>query len=323
VLTDPLKVAISRVAKRLARRAGYSLRRIDFDPETAATIRRVRDKTMTSPERIAALCSSVRYIVQGDVPGAVVECGVWRGGSMMAAALTLMRLGAERELYLFDTFEGMVAPTAADVSVYGQSARDTFATHARTTGAAYSDWCYAGLSEVRSALLSTGYPERLIHFVKGRVEDTLPAEAPACISLLRLDTDFYESTRRELTHLYDRVAAGGVLIIDDYGHWQGSKKATDEFLAQRSIPLLLTRIDRAGRLAIVPPRPSAVGPADAGPRPLPDHPGGVAGGDGPGRYGAGDDRSGADHGVRPDGHAPEDGGVGPDPDVVADDNGEV
>jgi O-methyltransferase len=105
---------------------------------------------------------------------------------------------------------------------------------------------------VRQAVLSTGYDAARLHFVKGKVEDTLPAEAPPQICLLRLDTDWYESTRHELRHLYPRLARGGVLIIDDYGHWQGARQATDEYLAEQRIPLLLNRIDYGARIALKP-----------------------------------------------------------------------
>ena len=102
-------------------------------------------------------------------------------------------------------------------------------------------------------LVGTGYPEQRLHFVPGLVEETIPAQVPEGISLLRLDTDYYASTKHELTHLYPRIAAGGVLLIDDYGHWAGCKKAVDEYLASRD-PVLLHRIDYTGRVTVVPGR---------------------------------------------------------------------
>ena len=109
---------------------------------------------------------------------------------------------------------------------------------------------YAGQPMVRDYLLSSGYPEERLHFVAGRVEDTLPAQAPAEIALLRLDTDWYESTRHELVHLYPRLSEGGVLLVDDYGHWAGAKRAVDEYFATEAPPLLLSRIDYTGRIGI-------------------------------------------------------------------------
>jgi hypothetical protein len=111
---------------------------------------------------------------------------------------------------------------------------------------------YAPLDHVRDNMVRTGYPEQRIHFVKGRVEDTIPAGAPDTISLLRLDTDWYESTRHELTHLFPRLSRGGVVIIDDYGHWRGARRAVDEYFAQHGPSLLLHRIDYTARAAVKP-----------------------------------------------------------------------
>jgi len=223
----------------------------DFDAGAAGVIRRVRARTMTSPERLYALIQAVRHVSAAAIPGDVVECGVWRGGSMMAAALTLAECAdTQRELYLFDTFEGMSAPTALDVSVDGQKASALLCAP-RSTDAA-SPWCYAGLDDVRAGMGSTGYPAERIHYVQGKVEDTIPANAPARIALLRLDTDWYESTRHELEHLYPRLSPGGVLIIDDYGHWTGCRKAVDEYLDAHGIRLMLNRVDYTGRIAVKP-----------------------------------------------------------------------
>lgn len=197
---------------------------------------------MTSPERIYGLIQAVRYIVAADIPGAIVECGVWRGGSMMAVALTLQSLNARRELFLFDTFEGMPPPTEVDRDFRGVAAAEIFRSFAKRR----ERWCAASLEEVRANIESTGYC--YVQFIKGRVEDTIPVRAPQSIALLRLDTDWYESTKHELTHLYPRVMRGGVLIVDDYGHWQGSRKATDEYFAQS--PILLNRLDYTGRIAV-------------------------------------------------------------------------
>ena len=207
---------------------------------------------MTSAERIEALVNAVRYIVANAVPGDVVECGVWRGGSSMAAALTLKQLGDEqRHLYLYDTFEGMSAPTVEDVALDGASASSTFAVQRLSDGS--SQWCRAPLDEVRTNLESTGYPADRLHYVKGKVETTLPATMPSgTIALLRLDTDWYESTRHELEHLYPRLAHGGVLIIDDYGHWAGARKAVDEYFTAHPPALLLNRVDYTARIAVKP-----------------------------------------------------------------------
>ena len=222
----------------------------DIDDEAAAIVREVAPYTMTSPERVFALIQAVRYVVAARIEGAIVECGVWRGGSMMAAARILKLAGAARDLHLFDTFEGMTRPTAADVDHSGVPAAVEF--ERTKTGDDASDWCRATLEETRANLLGTGYDAARIHLVKGRVEETIPARAPERIALLRLDTDWYESTRHELQHLYPRLARGGVLIIDDYGHWQGARQAVDEYFQEHRVKVLLNRIDYTGRIGVVP-----------------------------------------------------------------------
>ncbi len=221
----------------------------DLSSDDRITWRAIERFTMTSPERIAALCNAVRYTVKYGIPGAIVECGVWRGGSMMAVARTLLQLGVtDRSLYLFDTFEGMPEPTYADVDLHQRGAHGLL----RDAGAESSIRAVSTLETTRAALLSTGYPAPRMIFVKGRVENTIPVEAPEQISILRLDTDWYESTRHELEHLFPRLSTHGVLIIDDYGHWLGARRAVDEYLLRLQEPILLQRIDYTGRIAVKP-----------------------------------------------------------------------
>jgi len=211
---------------------------------------------MTTPERVHALCQAVRYVVSNGIPGDVVECGVWRGGSMMAAARTLMEESdTSRDLHLFDTFEGMVAPGPND-SFGDAPAVDVFDRQIRA--AKDSAWCNASLPEVRAAMARTGYPEDHIKYVPGRVEHTLPAAAPKRLSILRLDTDWYESTLHELVCLFPRLQPGGVLIIDDYGHWKGARQAVDEYFATLDPTPMLTRIDYSARIAVIPGWPVSI-----------------------------------------------------------------
>jgi O-methyltransferase len=232
----------------LVRRLAAPALLADVDSESRATIKRVRPFTLTSPERIFSLIHAVRHVVGAGIPGAFVECGVWRGGSMMAAALTLLELGKQDvDLYLFDTYDGMTAPSAADVDLSGLAASGRYTRTKTNSG---STWCRASLEDVQANLAGTRYDPGKIHFVRGMVEATIPAEAPASISILRLDTDWYESTRHELEHLFPRLVPGGVLIIDDYGHWQGSRRATDEYFAAHGISMLLNRVDYSGRVGI-------------------------------------------------------------------------
>jgi hypothetical protein len=203
--------------------------------------------TMTSPERMYALYEATRHVAH-HIAGAVVECGVWKGGSSMVAALTLLGVGDQRDLYLYDTFEGMPPPGDVDRSpVLGKHADEILALD-DDVGA--STRAVAGLDEVRANLALTGYPSERLHYVVGKVEDTVPGTAPDRIAVLRLDTDWYASTRHELEHLYPRLEPGGVLIIDDYGWWEGARKAVDEYFEGR--PILLNRIDVTGRIAVKP-----------------------------------------------------------------------
>jgi hypothetical protein len=214
----------------------------------AAIDGQVRPFTMTSPERVAALCQAIAYIEGRSIAGAVVECGVWRGGSMMAAALALLRLGStSRPLYLFDTFDGMPPPSEIDRDWRGRSADELLREDGREADLVRAR---CGLYETRAALSRTRYPWEKVVFVAGRVEETLPHDAPEQIALLRLDTDWYESTYHELDTLYPRLAPGGVLLLDDYGHWQGARQAVDDYFASRAEHVDLHAIDYTGRLVI-------------------------------------------------------------------------
>ncbi len=220
----------------------------DYDDEARDIIRAVKPYSMTSPERLNAFILATRYIARHDIPGSVVECGVWRGGSMQACAKTLLSVGeTERDLYLFDTYEGMTPPTAEDLRRDGRPAQELLDAQGKDRPI----WAVASLEDVQAGFAEVPYPKERIHYVQGRVEDTVPEQAPEQIAILRLDTDWYASTRHELEHLYSRLVSGGVLLIDDYGYWQGSRQAVDEFLDKTGERLLLLRMDE-GRIAVKP-----------------------------------------------------------------------
>ncbi len=209
--------------------------------------------SMTGAARLLALIDAVRYCVTRKLPGAFAECGVWRGGSVLAIVLVLQELDEERDIYLYDTFEGMTEPTAADLSAFDPPALQTWREAAgedRRPWDELFDASVFGEEQVRELLLGTGYPAERLHFVRGPVEQTIPGTLPDHLVLLRLDTDWYESTRHELVHLLPRLVRGGVLIVDDYGHWQGARRAVDEYFATEHPPLLLNRIDYTGRIGV-------------------------------------------------------------------------
>ncbi|CAM5481166.1 TylF/MycF/NovP-related O-methyltransferase [Streptomyces fimicarius] len=220
----------------------------DYDDEAKEIIRAVKPYSMTSPERLNAFILATRHIARHNIPGDIVECGVWRGGSMQACARTLLSVGeTERDLYLFDTYEGMTPPTAEDLRRDGRPAQELLDAQGKDRPI----WAVASLEDVKAGFENIPYPKERVHYVQGRVEDTVPAQAPEQISILRLDTDWYASTKHELDHLYGRLVSGGVLLIDDYGYWQGSRQAVDEFLDKTGEQLLLLRMDE-GRIAVKP-----------------------------------------------------------------------
>lgn len=219
-----------------------------YDDEAKAIIRRVKPRTLTGVQKIYGLIEATRYVVNSGIEGDVVECGVWRGGSMQTVALVLKSLAvSDRDIHLFDTFEGMSPPGEEDLRFDGKTAETLLKNGTRDQPI----WAYATLDDVKEGLREVGYPADRVHFHQGMVETTIPSQAPDRISILRLDTDWYASTIHELDHLYDRLTPGGVLIIDDYGYWRGSRQATDEFLAKRALHLFLSPL-LSGRIAIKP-----------------------------------------------------------------------
>ncbi|MBF0236072.1 MAG: class I SAM-dependent methyltransferase [SAR324 cluster bacterium] len=217
----------------------------EFSQEDMDILHSVKSYTMTSEQRVLALIKATRYVYENEISGDIVECGVYKGGSMMAVAQTLCLLhSTDKTLYLYDTFEGMPAPVLED----GEHAQMKF--NKMRTQEDRADWCRAPLAEVQANMFSTGYNPQKMIFIKGKVQDTIPRNIPDKISLLRLDTDFYESTQHELAHLFPRLSHGGVIILDDYGYWQGQKKAMDEYIRNHKIKLLLNIIDDAGRIGV-------------------------------------------------------------------------
>lgn len=252
----PLPPFVKRAILRIVERFGYVLIRDDYqlstagvndtDPSFRRLYERVNRYSMTSIERLYAMHSATEYIVRAGIPGDIVECGVWRGGSMMMAALSLLMLGdIGRRLICFDTFAGHPRP---DPERDGQLYYKEWSRQKITDKS--SHWAEVSLQEVFQNIQSTGYPMDKVKFVKGMVEETLVHNLPSQIALLRLDTDWYDSTAHELKHLYPLLANRGILIIDDYGCMAGARQAVDEYFKERGIALLLHRIDSSGRIAV-------------------------------------------------------------------------
>jgi hypothetical protein len=253
--------AIARLRTRVHRRpaggawdSGADTPPDSLEPWERLIVDEARPHTMTTDERLVATIDAVAHVLRRDIPGAFVECGVWKGGSVLAMIRTLQSKGVnDRDIYLFDTFDGMTRPTESDTSRYAPPALEVWTSNEKERTVAW-DWLFNpdvfNIDDVRSLILETGYPKSHIHFVKGRVEDTLPEAAPPSIALLRLDTDWYESTWHELVHLYPRVTKGGVLLIDDYGHWDGCRAAVDKYFRDVEVPIFFARVDYTGRAGV-------------------------------------------------------------------------
>lgn len=201
--------------------------------EFSQLYRKVKDLTMCSTARLAALHRSVQQVVANGVPGDIVECGTARGGSAALMGLTLKQLGAnDRTLWLFDTFEGLPAPTVDDPD--------------HDIAGRYTGTCLGTIEDVTASLQRLGIYSRA-KLVKGLFDETLPTADIQKIAVLHIDGDWYGSVRSCLVNLYDKVSVGGVIQFDDYGYWAGARKAVDEFFASRSIVPKLERIDYDGR----------------------------------------------------------------------------
>ena len=242
-----LKLALERVRGAMRTQLEQRLNpqaRADFEPHFLSLYERCRPYTMTSVERMYGLYEAIRYVVREDIPGDIVECGVWRGGSSMLAALTLKELrDKNKRIHLYDTFAGMSEPSAED----GSDARVEWEANEAN---GHNEWCYAPLEHVQRNLRSTGLDDERLLFVRGTVEQTIPSKMPPSIAVLRLDTDWYESTLHELEHLYPALSTRGVLIVDDYGHWTGARRAVDEYFDQVGHHPLLARLDYTGRMCV-------------------------------------------------------------------------
>lgn len=182
----------------------------------------VRPYTKSSPERISAMASAID--ATRDIPGDIVECGVWKGGNIILAR----KVAPDRICWLYDTFSGMTEPKDVDVTKSGRSAMQSYAAKLKDG----RQWNGVSLDDVKKNFEETGtLDDSKLIFVVGPVEQTLlkPENLPARISVLRLDTDWHASTKIELEVLYPRLSPGGILIVDDYGHWRGARLAVDDY----------------------------------------------------------------------------------------------
>ena len=217
----------------------------DLDPSFKPIMNSVKSFTMTSTERMFDLYKTIEYLVRADIPGDIVECGVWRGGSMMLVAKTLLLLkDTNRTLYCFDTFEGHPKPDSTwDIDLWGNNALDEWRKYQKK--GTNNNWGFVSIDEVQRNMESTGYPKEKIVLIKGRVENTAASLQKKALSLVRLDTDWHASTKVGLEEFWPKISNGGMLIVDDYGHYKGQRKAVDEFFEKN--PVMMHRIDYSCR----------------------------------------------------------------------------
>lgn len=221
----------------------------EIGPEEESLLEAAKGLSMTPPIAQWELIQAIRHVERHAIAGDLVECGVWRGGNLVIAGLLRNQLGFDRAIWAYDTFAGMTAPTAADFKPGDKL--DVKGKFSKLDRGSRNDWCYASEEEVLQNFESR-VGNRDLRTIKGPVEETLaqPTNLPERIAILRLDTDFYESTRAELEILYPRLSRGGVLIIDDYGEWAGARKAVDEYFARQ--PVWLHYVTHTVRLMIKP-----------------------------------------------------------------------
>jgi O-methyltransferase len=185
--------------------------------------------TKSSPERYVAMLGSLNMVNANNIEGDIVECGVGHGGNIILART----ICPTKICWLYDTFNGMTRPdTLLDIKLSGKQKRAIDRYEAKAVNG--HKWDAVSLQDVKKNFESFGLlNDNLMRFVKGDVVDTLQEShnVPDKISLLRLDTDWYHSTKIELDILYPRLESKGIMIIDDYGHWAGCKKAVDDYFA--------------------------------------------------------------------------------------------
>jgi hypothetical protein len=202
---------------------------------------------------------AINYILQNNIEGVIVECSVGSGNFEHIWINELMKNNTVRDIYLYDTFGGLVEPseydyTCKDTKYYQMNKDEVYNTwksniiNEKTNG-----WCYTPLEKVKNRLNSTGYPENNLHYVVGDVMETLKDKTtiPEKIAILRLDTDWYESSKYELEQMYNNVVTGGVIIFDDYYHWDGQRKATDDFFLSININYDFVNIGNFKTAAII------------------------------------------------------------------------
>jgi hypothetical protein len=222
----------------------------EISKKESTILNNIKDYTMTSIPSQWSLIQSINHVIRNNVEGSFVECGIFRGGNIILMSKLLEEHGIEKNIFAYDTFEGMPLPGIDDLDLRGNSSIDKF-LELKNSEKEGSQWCYCNIQDVKNNIkkFNINYLKN-INFIKGKVEKTLLdiKNLPKKISLLRLDTDFYSSTKIELNILFPLLEKNGILIVDDYGHFMGAKKAVDEYFYEKK--LWFHRVDYSTRLLI-------------------------------------------------------------------------
>jgi O-methyltransferase len=202
---------------------------------------------------------AINYILKNNIEGVIIECGVYTGDFEEIWIRELMKNNVVRDIYLYDTFGGLVEPsendyTCKDARIYSMNKDEVYNTWKnQIINEKINNWCYSPLENVQNRLNATGYSQNNLHYIVGNVMETLKdkTKIPEKIAILRLDTDWYESSKYELEQMYDNVVKGGVIIFDDYYHWEGQRKATDDFFKTLNIDYHFVNIGNNKTAAII------------------------------------------------------------------------
>jgi hypothetical protein len=202
---------------------------------------------------------TIKYILNNNIEGVLVECGVDAGVFEEIWINELIKNNTVRDIYLYDTFTGLTEPgendyTCKDAVLFNMSKENVHNEwKSKIINETTNNWCYTPLEIVKNRLNSKGYPENKLHYVVGDVMETLKNKnnIPEKIAVLRLDTDWYESSKYELEQMYDNVVCGGVIIFDDYYHWEGQRKATDDFFKKINMNYQFININNGKTAAII------------------------------------------------------------------------
>lgn len=194
----------------------------------------VRNTTNIKKFGVANNIEAIDHVISQNISGAIVECGVWKGGSMAAMLHRLVEHeDTSREIFLYDTFGGMTKPSEHDTK--HDNPQHTLDKFNELDRGDHNEWCYGPLGVVKNTITNTNYPQDLINYVIGDVSKTLQTTVPESIAVLRIDVDFYEGTKSCMESLYPKVVKGGMVIFDDYAIWKGAKLAIDQYFEQHNI----------------------------------------------------------------------------------------